>query len=136
MEHRSYHGAHLLDFVRRRMTLSSYYQPLIIRRLVKAPSHGVPAEELARSFFSRIALRLARPCRHSGAGPRSPWAGMASPTTTVSSAGRQLHRGWIFQTCQMRQASPISCFSLFVKAIMFQAGRTARSWFSVTLLAA
>jgi len=51
VEHNSYNGAELLDFVRRRMSLSSYYQPLVIQALILAPGQRVPAEDLARTLL-------------------------------------------------------------------------------------
>jgi 5-methylcytosine-specific restriction endonuclease McrA len=51
VELKLYNGAVLLDFVRRRMTLSSYYQPLVIQALVLAPRHRLPADDLARQLL-------------------------------------------------------------------------------------
>jgi hypothetical protein len=51
MQPEPYSGAVLLDFVTRRMTMSSYYQPPVIRSLVLARDHRLPADELARQLL-------------------------------------------------------------------------------------
>jgi 5-methylcytosine-specific restriction endonuclease McrA len=51
VELKPYNGAVLLDFVRRRMTLSSDYQPLVIQALVLARGHRLPADDLARQLL-------------------------------------------------------------------------------------
>jgi Arc/MetJ family transcription regulator len=55
-------GARLLAFVRERMTMSSYYQPLVIRSLIEANGR-LPAEDLAKLLLVEDRFAVAKALR-------------------------------------------------------------------------
>lgn len=63
-------GPQLLTFVRERMTMSSYYQPLVIRSLIEAGGR-LPADDLAKRLLSEDRFAVAKALRTLMRWPRS-----------------------------------------------------------------